>query len=92
MIGTAARPRLTVFLSLKKIYVQLIDDSAGKTLAFVTSTKGKNLAEAVKVGEAIAKKAKVLKITTITFDRNGRKYHGRIKALADAARAAGLLF
>ncbi len=90
--GTAVRPRLTVFCSLTRIYVQLIDDAAGKTLAAVHSVKGKNIAEATKVGESIAKKAKDMKITTVVFDRNGRKYHGRIKALADAARTSGLLF
>ncbi len=92
VIGTAVRPRLTIYCSLKRIYAQLIDDAAGKTIASCYSTKGKNISEAVKVGEAIAAKAKDLKLTAITFDRNGRKYHGRIKALADAARAAGLQF
>ena len=90
--GTAVRPRLTVFLSLTRVTAQLIDDVAGKTLAFAVSGKGKNIKEATKVGEAIAKKAKDLKLTAVTFDRNGRKYHGRIKALADAARAGGLQF
>ncbi len=90
--GTPARPRLTVFLSLTKVYAQLIDDTAGKTLASATSAKGKNMKEAVKVGEDIAKKAKDLKITAVIFDRNGRRYHGRVKAIADAARAAGLKF
>ena len=90
--GTAECPRLTVFCSLTRVSVQLIDDVAGKTLASVTSSKGKNIPAATKVGEAIAAKAKDLKITAIVFDRNGRKYHGRIKALADAARAAGLKF
>lgn len=90
--GTPARPRLTVFLSLTKVYAQLIDDTAGKTLAAVASSKGKNIAAATKVGEDIAKKAKDMKITAVAFDRNGRKYHGRIKALADAAREAGLQF
>lgn len=92
VIGSAARPRLTVFCSLKRVYAQLIDDTAGKTLAHATSTKGKNVNEAIKVGETIAAKAKDLKITAVTFDRNGRRYHGRIKALADAVRAAGLQF
>ena len=91
--GTAARPRLTVFCSLLYIYAQIIDDTAGKTLAAVSSAKGKkNIAAAVKVGEAIAKKAKDAKVTSVVFDRNARKYHGRIKALADAARAGGLQF
>ena len=90
--GTATRPRLTVFCSLTRVYAQLIDDTTGKTMAAVSSKKGKNIAEATNVGESIAAKAKDLKITTVAFDRNGRKYHGRIKALAEAARAAGLIF
>lgn len=90
--GTSTRPRLSVFCSLTSIAVQLIDDQAGKTLAAVRSKKGKNTAEASSVGKDIAAKAKELKITTVVFDRNGRKYHGRIKALADAAREGGLTF
>ena len=91
--GTAAKPRLTIYCSLLKVYAQIVDDTAGKTLASVSSKTGeKNAKAAAKVGEAISKKAKELKITTVVFDRNGRKYHGRIKALADAARAAGLQF
>jgi large subunit ribosomal protein L18 len=90
--GTLVRPRLTVFLSLTRVYAQLIDDTAGKTLAAAASVKGKNIAAATNVGEEIAKRAKDLKITAVAFDRNGRKYHGRIKALADAARASGLQF
>lgn len=92
VIGSAVRPRLTVFCSLTRVSAQLIDDAAGKTLAAAMSTKGKNVKEATKVGETIAKKAKDLKITAVVFDRNGRKFHGRIKALAEAARAAGLTF
>lgn len=90
--GTAERPRLTVTCSLMRVSVQLIDDTAGKTLAHAASAKGKNIAAATKVGQDIAKKAKDLKISTVVFDRNGRKYHGRVKALADAAREAGLKF
>ncbi len=90
--GTAERPRLTVTASLLRISVQIIDDTAGKTLAHAVSAKGKNIAAATKVGADIAKKAKDLNISAVVFDRNGRKYHGRIKALADAARAAGLTF
>ena len=91
--GTPARPRLTVMCSLLRVYAQIIDDAAGKTLAAAASPKGKkNIAAATKVGEAIATKAKDLKITTVVFDRSGRKYHGRIKALADAARKGGLVF
>ncbi len=91
LTGTPERPRLTVTVSLTRISVQVIDDTASKTLASAAS-KGKNIAAATKLGEAIAKKCKDAKITTIVFDRNGLKYHGRIKALADAARAAGLVF
>ena len=92
VVGTSARPRLSVYVSLTKVSAQLIDDAAGKTLAYAASEKGKNLKEAEKVGEAIAKKAKDLKVTAIVFDRNGRRYHGRIKALAEAARKSGLQF
>ena len=100
--GTAERPRLSVFRSDKHIYVQLIDDYAGKTLAAVASTSaeargaelknGGNIAAAKAMGKAIADKAKAVGITKVAFDRGGRKYHGRIKALADAARAGGLQF
>jgi large subunit ribosomal protein L18 len=90
--GTSVRPRLTVYCSLTRVYAQLVDDLAGKTLAASSSSKGKNVKEATKVGQDIAKKAKDLKITAVVFDRNGRKYHGRIKALADAAREGGLTF
>lgn len=90
--GTPARPRLTVSLSLRRVSVQLIDDTAGKTLAAAVSDKSKNMDAAKKVGAEIGKIAKELKVTTVVFDRNGRKYHGRIKALADAAREAGLSF
>jgi large subunit ribosomal protein L18 len=96
VIGTAARPRLTVFCSLTAVYAQLIDDTAGKTLASASSLDGKKsaktIAAATKVGEEIAKKAKDAKVTSIVFDRNGRKYHGRVKALAEAARKGGLTF
>lgn len=91
--GTAARPRLTVFCSLQRVYAQVIDDTAGKTLVSVSSPVGKkNIVAATKVGEEIAKKAKDAKVTAVVFDRNARKYHGRIKALAEAARAGGLKF
>lgn len=92
VFGNAERPRLTVFCSLTSITVQLINDVEGKTIASVRNAKGKNIEAAKKVGADIAKKAKELKIDSIVFDRNGRKYHGRIKALADAAREAGLTF
>ena len=102
IFGDTERPRLSVFRSDKHIYAQLIDDHTGKTLAMVTSTSaevrgaelknGGNIAAAKKVGKAIAEKAKAAGITKVAFDRGGRKYHGRIKALADAARAGGLQF
>ena len=94
--GTAVRPRLTVFCSLTSVYAQLIDDAGRNTIAAASSSeakaKGKNIAAATKVGELIADKAKAAKITSIVFDRNGRKYHGRVKALAEAARKGGLQF
>src|SRR4051812_17986150 len=102
IFGGPERPRLAVFRSDKHIYAQLIDDFAGKTLASVGSTSaevrgadlknGGNVAAAKKVGKAIAEKAKSLGVTKVAFDRAGRMYHGRIKALADAAREGGLKF
>ena len=99
--GTAERPRLSVFRSDKHIYAQVIDDIAGRTLASASSTLGEvrgelknggNVAAAKAVGKAIAEKAKAAGITQVAFDRGGRMYHGRIKALADAAREGGLKF
>lgn len=94
--GTATRPRLSVFRSNTNIYVQLIDDEAGKTLAAFSDLKGDakatKIESAKKVGEEIGKKAKELKIKEIVFDRGGFAYQGRVKALADAAREAGLSF
>lgn len=93
--GTAVRPRLTVFRSNLQISVQLIDDAAGKTIVAGSTKelKAKSTMEgAKKLGEAIAKKAKEKKIDSVVFDRNAYKYHGRIKALADAAREGGLTF
>lgn len=91
--GTSARPRLSVHCSLQRISVQVIDDENGKTLAAAMTKLGqKNVDAAKKLGTDIAKKAKDAKVTTVVFDRNARKYHGRIKALADAAREAGLIF
>lgn len=101
LYGTVERPRLSVFRSDKHIYAQLIDDHAGRTLAAVGSThtdvrgelkNGGNIAAAKQVGAAIAERAKAAGITKVAFDRGGRKYHGRIKALADAAREGGLQF
>ena len=99
--GTPERPRLSVYRSLKHMYAQLIDDIAGKTLVTVsTLTEGVksdlkstgNIKAAVKVGQLLAAKAKEVGIKAVCFDRGGRKYHGRVKALADAARKGGLKF
>src|SRR5437868_1552545 len=88
--GTTARPRLTIYKSLKYVYAQVIDDSSGKTLAYASSLskelKGKDegdkKADAKRVGTLIAEKAKAAKVTQVVFDRNGFPYHGRIAALA----------
>lgn len=99
--GTPERPRLTVYKSLKHIYAQVIDDTTGMTLAAASTlspeykaldaVKGK-VGAAEKVGELVAKKALEKGITKVVFDRNGFIYHGRIRAVADGARAAGLEF
>jgi large subunit ribosomal protein L18 len=96
--GTAHRPRMAVCLTSKHIYVQFVDDVAGKTLASASTLAGdgkgakSNLAGAKKVGTLAAEQAKQKNITEVVFDRGGSKFHGRIKALADAAREAGLKF
>lgn len=94
--GTPETPRMTVFRSNKQIYVQFIDDEAGKTLASASSLKIEDKAgkkeQAIKVGEMAAKSAMEAGITTVVFDRNGYLYHGRIKEMADAARKGGLKF
>ena len=94
--GTPKRPRLIVFRSHKHIYAQLVDDTAGVTLAGASSLAGKTklsgLKTAEQIGSQIAKKAKSLNIKTVVFDRNGYVYHGRVKAAADGARSAGLIF
>lgn len=93
--GTAERPRMTVFRSNKQIYVQLIDDNAGKTLASASSKaieEGTKCEIAAKVGELAAQKAIAAGIETVVFDRNGYLFHGRVKALADGARKGGLKF
>ena len=93
--GTTQCPRMTVFRSNKQIYVQLIDDEAGKTLAAASSAgmeKAPKKEIAAKVGQLIAQKAQEAGISTVVFDRNGYLYHGRIKELADAARNGGLKF
>lgn len=94
IIGTKDIPRLNVYRSNTNIYAQIIDDENGVTLASASSMKmkGNNTELATKVGEAIAKEAKKAKITKVVFDRGGYLYHGRVKALADAARENGLEF
>lgn len=99
--GTAAKPRLSVFRSLSHIYAQLIDDAAGKTIVSASSMEkdikssvqhGGNVETAKKVGASIAQKALGKNIKNVVFDRGGYKYHGCVKALADAAREKGLQF
>ena len=93
--GTSERPRLSVFRSNRFIYAQVIDDMKGITLASAsdaTDTKGKKTERAALVGTRVAESAKKQGVTKVVFDRNGRKYIGRVKALADAARTAGLEF
>ena len=97
IFGTPQRPRLTVYRSSKHLYAQIIDDLAGKTLAAASTVaahlpKSANKAAATEVGKLLAQKAKEAGVTEVAFDRNGFQYHGRIKALADAARAGGLKF
>ena len=97
--GTAERPRLVVTRSSKHISVQVVDDLVGKTLASastmeadVRSTSGDKTAKAKKVGELVAERAKAAGVDGVVFDRAGNKYHGRVAALADAAREGGLTF
>ena len=101
LFGTLERPRLSVFRSDKHIYAQVINDLDGKTLAAAASTtadvrgdlkNGGNIAAAKAVGKAIAQRAKAAGISAVAFDRGGRMYHGRVKALAEAAREGGLKF
>lgn len=96
VVGTAERPRLAVFRSNKALYAQIIDDMTGTTLASASSLKapaGKTSSEEAQwVGEEAAKAAQALGITTVVFDRGGFTYAGRVKALAEAARAQGLKF
>lgn len=103
VVGTAARPRLAVFRSAKHITAQIIDDTVGKTLVSVTdkqltaAVKGtkeqtRKVAIAEAVGKLVAEKAKAKKIFSVVYDAAGYRYHGRVKALADGARAAGLVF
>ncbi len=95
--GTADRPRLAVYRSLNQIYAQVIDDRSGRTLAAASSldvkdSKAKRAEAAKAVGAKIAEKAKAAGIEEVIFDRGGYRYHGRVKALADAARSNGLRF
>jgi large subunit ribosomal protein L18 len=99
--GTVERPRLVVYRSLKHIYAQVVDDHRGVTVAAAgslspelkdTVRSGGNVTAAKAVGELIARKAQASGVAAVVFDRGGYKYHGRVKALADAARAAGLTF
>ncbi|MGN6542185.1 MAG: 50S ribosomal protein L18 [Ginsengibacter sp.] len=97
--GNATKPRLSVFRSNKDIYVQLIDDANGTTIASASSRqkdiaaqKANKVAMSKMVGEAIAKKSQELGIKDVVFDRSGYLYHGRIKAVADGAREGGLIF
>ncbi len=95
--GTAECPRLAVFRSLKHIYAQAIDDNAGKTLAAASTNDkdaegyGGNVAAAAAVGKRVAERARTAGIEKVVFDRGGHRYHGRVKALAEAVREAGLL-
>jgi len=98
VFGTATKPRLSVFRSNKEMYAQLVDDNAGTTLVSVSSrdkdieATGSKVEVAKAVGKAIAEKANKAGVEGVAFDRNGFLYHGRVKALADAAREAGLKF
>ena len=104
VIGSPEQPRLCVFRSLRAIYAQVIDDSTGRTLASASSKEGSNgagsggdsaspkTAASANVGKAVAERALAQGITQVVFDRGGYKYHGRVKALAEAAREGGLKF
>jgi large subunit ribosomal protein L18 len=95
LAGTAERPRLNVYRSLNNIYAQVIDDQKGETLVSASTIKSKtggNVAAAKEIGKAVAELAVAKGIKKVVFDRGGYLYHGRIKALADAAREAGLEF
>ncbi len=96
---SGGKPRLSVFRSERHIYAQIIDDTKGVTLCSASSLeknsrleKGSDVSAAEKIGKLVAEKAKALGITSVVFDRGGYKYHGRVKALADAARSNGLNF
>ena len=95
IVGTAERPRLSVFRSIKQIYAQVINDKAGVTLAAASSLgfeKMNKTEQAKKVGLLLAEKAKAAGVESVVFDRNGYLYHGRVQSLADGAREGGLNF
>ena len=97
VFGTPERPRLSVFRSSKHMYAQVIDDLSGKTIASASTVqqkadKGADASAAAEVGKALASAAKDAGVSAVAFDRNGYRYHGRVKALADAAREGGLQF
>jgi large subunit ribosomal protein L18 len=98
VVGTSSRPRLAVFRSNRYLYAQVIDDKAGRTLAAASSqeaalrSKGLSVETAAEIGKLVAERAKSAGVEAVVFDRGGFAYHGRIKALADAARASGLEF
>ncbi|MGA2872706.1 MAG: 50S ribosomal protein L18 [Candidatus Dormibacteria bacterium] len=98
VVGTARRPRLCVYRSLRHVYAQVVDDGSGRTLVAASTAerelnaKGSNRASAVVVGRVVGERALAAGITQVVFDRGGYLYHGRVQALADAAREAGLQF
>jgi large subunit ribosomal protein L18 len=96
VVGTAVRPRLAVFRSNRHIYAQVIDDAAGRTLAAATSValpgEGDKRSDAQRVGAELARRAKQAGVSAVVFDRGGYQYHGRVQALAEAAREGGLDF
>ncbi len=98
VIGTSERPRLAVYFSNQHVYAQLIDDSQSRTVASASTMdkafegNSSNIASATKVGKMLADRAKEADVSTVVFDRGGHLYHGKVKALADAAREAGLKF
>jgi len=99
MSGTPSRPRLSVFRSLQHIYAQVIDDLAGRTVASASSLdvdtvarKGGNIEAAKAIGKVLAERASKAGVSEVVFDRNGFRYHGRVKAIADGAREGGLRF
>ena len=98
VVGTARRPRLCVHRSLRHVYAQVVDDGSGRTLVAASTAerelnaKGSNRASAVVVGRVVGERALAAGITQVVFDRGGYLYHGRVQALADAAREAGLQF